>query len=147
MTKNHFQLLFTPFQINRQLYFIFIFSQNVWPFWMTENHSWSHFSPFQNNTELFLFEIIHKMAAGHIGLRRSLSIDFLAISDQYVIFFFYKMAAGGRFGSPKITFDHISHHFRSIRHFFYKILSTKWPLVAILDDRKLLLIAFLAISD
>ena len=37
---------------------------------------------------------------------------------------------------PKITFHRISRHFRSI-----------WLLVAILDDRKSLLIAFLAISD
>ena len=29
-----------------------------------------------------------------------------------------KMAAGGHFGCPKITFDHSSCHFRSIRNFF-----------------------------
>ena len=29
------------------------------------------------------------------------------------------MAAGGHFGWPKITFDRISRHFRSIRNFFY----------------------------
>ena len=28
------------------------------------------------------------------------------------------MAAGGHFGCPKITFDHSSCHFRSIRNFF-----------------------------
>ena len=33
----------------------------------------------------------------------------LTISD-----FFYKMAAGGHFGCPKLTFDGISGHFRSI---------------------------------
>ena len=29
------------------------------------------------------------------------------------------MAAGGHFGCPKITFDHSSCHFRSIRNFFF----------------------------
>ena len=57
---------------------------------MTENHFRSHFSPFQINTQLFFFFEI-----------------------------FYKMAAGGHFGWPKITFDRISRHFRSIRNFFF----------------------------
>ena len=34
-------------------------------------------------------------------------------------FKFYKMAASGHFGCPKITFDLISGHFRSIRNFFF----------------------------
>ena len=55
------------------------------------------------------------------------------------------MAAGGHFGWPKITFDRISRHFRSISNFFF--FSTKWLPAAILDDRKSLSIAFLAISD
>ena len=58
------------------------------------------------------------------------------------------MAAGSHFGWPKITFDRISHHFISIRSFsFFWIFFTKWPPAAILDDRKSLSIAFLAISD
>ena len=89
---------------------------------------------------------------------------------------FYKMAAGAHFGCPKFTFDPISNHFRSIRNFllliFYKMASgahivcpiisghfgsicnfnvfghlTKWLPSAILDVRKSLSIAFLAISD
>ena len=75
----------------------------------------------------------------------SLSIVFLAISDQYKTLFFYKMAAQpfwmseihwnfyfslnqlhcwsiGHFGCLKITFDGISGHFRSIRIFsFFQI--------------------------
>ena len=78
------------------------------PFWMTENHFRSHFSPFQINTQLW--------------------------------FFFHKMAAGGHFGWPKITFDRISRHFRSILFFYFF-----WFLI--LDDRKSLSITFLAISD
>ena len=68
----------------------------------------SHFSPF-----IFFF---HKMAI--LDDRKSLSIAFLAISDQYSTFlfgfFFHKMAAGGHFGYiwPKITFDRISRHFQ-----------------------------------
>ena len=48
----------------------------------------------------------------------------LTISDQYhhlyVCDLFYKMAAGGHFGCPKLTFDGISGHFRSIQNFFFK---------------------------
>ena len=44
-----------------------------------------------------------------------------------------KMAAGGHFGCPKITFDHSSCHFRSIRNFFCFNFWTKWPPAAILD--------------
>ena len=78
--------------------------------------------------------------------RNSLSIVFLAISDQYATLiyfsqngchrpfwmteihfwspfqintqlFFHKMAASGHFGWPKITFHRISRHFRTIRNF------------------------------
>ena len=47
------------------------------------------------------------------------------------------------FGWPKMNFDRISRHFREIRNFF----STKWLPAAILDDRKSLSTALLAISD
>ena len=62
------------------------------------------------------FDFFHKMAAGgHFGW----PIAFLAISDQYSIFYFvHKMAAGDHFGLAKITFDRISRHFRSIRNFY-----------------------------
>ena len=51
----------------------------------------------------------------------------LTISDQYHNFYFcdlfYKMAAGGHFGCPKLIFDGISGHFRSIGNcFFFKFL-------------------------
>ena len=57
------------------------------------------------------------------------------------------MAASGHFGWPKITFDRISRHFRSIRNFYFLNLFTKWLPAAILNDRKSLSTAFLAISD
>ena len=47
-----------------------------------------------------------------------------------------------------ITLDHISRDFRSIRYFGGGgDFVTKWPPAAILDERKSLSIAFLAISD
>ena len=54
------------------------------------------------------------------------------------------MAAGSHFGCPKITLYRISYYFRSIPQF---IFFTKWLLAAILDVRKSLSVAFLAISD
>ena len=63
------------------------------PFWMTENHFQSHFSPFQINKQLFFTKW---PPAAILDGRKSLSIAFLAISDQYAAFFFflnlYKMA-------------------------------------------------------
>ena len=93
------------------------------------------------------------------------------------------MVAGSNFGCPKITFDRISYHFRSIPQFLFFFVNfciqngrrrafwmsknhfqshflpfeidtelfvfqflTKWPPAAILDVRKSLVIAFLAIS-
>ena len=87
-----------------------------------------------------------------LDVRNSLSIVFLAISDRYTTLFcleiFDKMAAVGHFGCPKLTFDRISGHFRSIRNFIYFLnFFTKWPPAVILNVRKSLLIAFLAISD
>ena len=91
------------------------------PFWMTENHFRSYFSPFQINTQLLF--LIFSMDDRKSLLIALLLMALLAISDQYATFFFnffFKMAAGGHFGSPI------------------------WD---ILDDRKSLSIAFLAISD
>ena len=76
---------------------------------------------------LFLWIFFTKwLPAPILDVRNSLSIAFLAISDEYETFFkfvflwfFYKMAAGSHFGCPKITFGHISGNFRSIRNFFW----------------------------
>ena len=81
--------------------------------------------------------LYYKMAAGgHFGYsRESLLITFLAISDRSAILDVWKSLSitilaishgyiiyfvGGHFGCPKITFDRISGHFRSIGHF-------RWP--------------------
>ena len=160
----------------------YLFSQNGFrrPFWMTENHFWSHFSPFEINTQ-FLFIYLFPQNAAILDDRKSLSIAFLAISDHYatLIFFFHKMAhgghfgwpkitfdrisrlfrsirnfrflivaAGGYFGGPKITFDRISHHFRSLPNFdFFRFFFTKWLPAAIWMTEKSLSIEFLAILD
>ena len=63
---------------------------------MTENNFWMHFSPFQINTHLLFLYIFLKWPPAAI---------------LEVLF--------GHFGWPKITFDRISRHFRSIHNFFY----------------------------
>ena len=89
--------------------------------------------------------------SANLDVRNSLSIaKSLATSDRYELFLvFFKMAAVGDFGCPKITFDRISGHFRSIGHigfpkftfdrnsghfrlirnfnFFRRPFWTKWP--------------------
>ena len=92
------------------------------PFWMSENHFRSHFWQFQTNMQLFFKFVFTKwLPSAILDVRNSLWITFLAILDQYrfflIFYFFYKMAAGGHFGCPKITFDLISGHFRSIHNF------------------------------
>ena len=72
-----------------------------------------------------------------------MNFDRISRHFRSILDIFHKMAVSGHFGWPKITFDRISRHFRSIRNFFF----TKWLPAAILDDRKSHLIAFLAISD
>ena len=76
----------------------FFFSQNGCrrPFWMTENHFRSHFSPFQINTQVLFLLIFYAtkiiffftkwLPAAILDDRKSLSIAFLAISDQYASF-------------------------------------------------------------
>ena len=116
------------------------------PFWMTENHSRSHFSPFQINTQLLFFFFTKWLPAAILDDRKSLSIAFLAISDQYATFNFFSQNGCRR--PFWMTENHFRSHFSPFQIntqllFFF----TKWLPVAILDDRKSLWIAFLAISD
>ena len=57
----------------------------------------SHFLPFQINTHFFIL-FTKWLPAAILDDRKSLSIAFLVISDQYATFFLHKMAAGGHFG-------------------------------------------------
>ena len=124
-------------------YFFYFFLQNDRrrPFWMYEIHFWSNFWPFQIDIQLKLKFLTKRLPSAILDIRNSLSITFLAILDQYGIYLFYKMAAGGHFGCPKIifeffkifcpfqintklfffTFDRISGHFRSIQNYFFII--------------------------
>ena len=114
------------------------------PYWMTENHFRSHFSPLQMNTQLFFLKFVSQngcwqpfwMTENHF---RSHFSPFQINTQLW--FFPHKMAAGGHF------FDHISRHFRSIRNFYFLNCFHKMAAAAILDDRKSLANAFLAISD
>ena len=84
---------------------------------MTENHFQSHFSLFQTNTQ---FMFTKWLPAAIFDDRKSLSIAFIAISDQYAILF---LQNGGHFGLPKINFDRISRPFRSIQFFLFELAS------------------------
>ena len=99
----------------------------------------------------FFFENFDKVAAsGHFGCPK---FTFDRISGHF--------RSIGHFGFPKFTLDRNSGYFMSENHFgshfwpfqihtelyFFFKLFTKWPLAAILDVRKELSIAFLAISD
>ena len=74
----------------------------------------------------YIFFKFHKMAAGgHFGWTENhLRSHFSPFQINMKLFYFvHKMAAGGHFGWPKITFDRISRHFRSIRNFCFLICS------------------------
>ena len=98
---------------------------------MTENEFRSHFSPFQRNTQLFIL-FTKWLPAAILDDRKSLSIAFLAISDQCATYFFF---------TKWLPFLAISDQYATF------ILFTKWLPAAILDDRKSLSIGFLPISD
>ena len=103
-------------------FFIYFFNSRR-PFWITEK---SLVISDQLSCANFFFAKQNGPTLDHI----------LAISDQYAILICF-----GNFVTK-------CSHFRSIRNFhFSEICSTKWPPAAIADDRKSLLIAFLAISD
>ena len=70
----------------------------------------------------FDFFFIKWLPAAILDDRKSLSITFLAISDQYATFFsfkFTKWLPATILDDRKITFECISRHFRSIRNFFF----------------------------
>ena len=85
----------------------------------------------------FLFFLTKWLPVAILDVRKSLSISFLAISDQYTTLIFVeifdKMAAVCHFGCNvrKFTLDHISGHFRSIQIFdFFDIFlqnGCRWP--------------------
>ena len=77
-----------------QIFYLFLnFLQNGCrrPFWMSENHFRSNFWPFQINTKLFFKFLTKWPRAPILDVRNSLSVEFLAISDRYATFFFWKL--------------------------------------------------------
>ena len=78
----------------------------------------------------FFFNFRKWLPAAILDERKSLSIAFF--------FKFHKMAAGHskwlHFGWQKITFDHISHHFRSIRNFFF--IKWQYATIFLLNGRR-----------
>ena len=152
MTENHFRSHFPLLRLIRN----FFGNVTKWSLTailydrkITFDRISRHFISIQNFQ--FKKKITKWPQAAILDDRKSLSIAFLTISNQYatcICFnFFYKVASGDHIGWPKITFDRISRHFRSIRNFhFSDFLTKRRTPAAILDDRKSLLIAFLAIS-
>ena len=113
------------------------------PFWMTENRISRYFRSIRN-FNFFGFFGIKWLPAAILDDRKSLVIAFLAISDQYATFF----SQNGCRRPFWMTENCISRYFRSIRNFyFFGFFGIKWLPAAILDNRKSLLIAILAISD
>ena len=125
----------------------------------------AHFG-YVRNSILIAFLVISDRYATLIIIfvRNSLSIEFLAFSNRYATLFvleiFHKMVAVCHFGCPKFTFDRISGNFRSIRHLIgcskitfdsnsghFRSIQNLFFSAAILDVRKSLSMAFLAISD
>ena len=89
-----------------------------WPpvaIWMSKIHFVSHFLPFQINTTIFIFvNFFYKMAAG--GNFGCPKITFGRIS-LFLFEIFDKMADVGHLGCSKFTLDHISGYFGSIQIF------------------------------
>ena len=93
MSENHFQSHFWPFQINTKLFFgeiliLFFYKMAGSHFGSPKITFGSHFWPFQIDTQLFFKLFLTKwLSSAILDVRNSLSITFLAISDQYEIFF------------------------------------------------------------
>ena len=99
---------------------------------MTKNLFCSHISPFQINTQHIFFS----PNGGRWPFWMSLSIRFLAISDQYAILIFFstKWLPAAILDDRKsllIPFLTISDQYTTLFWKFYK----KWPPVAILEFR------------
>ena len=82
-----------------------------------KNHFQSYFSPFNEYaTTSILFLFTTWPPAIILDDQKSLYIIFLFILDQYATYFklVCKMVACGHVGCPKIIFNRVSRHFRSI---------------------------------
>ena len=111
--KITFDRISRHFRSIRNFYLFLICSQNGCrrPSWMAENHFRSYFSPFQINTQLFFFT--KWLLAAILDDRKSLSITFLAISDQYAtLIFVFIFSQNGCCRRPFwMTENHFPSHF------------------------------------
>ena len=144
-----------------QFFFCEIFLQNGCrrPFWMSENHFRSHFWPFQINTETFYFLNIYKMASGtHLECPKftfdRISGHFRSIRNFILLgkfLFLWIILQNGCRRPFWMSENHFRSHFWPFQInttiYFLWNLFTKWLPAAILDVRKSLSVAFLAISD
>ena len=125
MTENYFRSHFSSFQINMQFFFFFHKMAAGGHFGrpkITFDRIFRHFKSICNFCffVFFVFCFTKWLPAAILEDRKSLSIAFLVISNQYAIYILlHKMAAGGHFGRPKITFDRISRHFTLIRNLYF----------------------------
>ena len=108
----------------------------------------NHFRMIRN----FCFLIFTKWPAAPIlDVRNSLSMAFLAISDRYSTYIFWKSLTKWLPSAILDVGNSILNTFLAILDqyliFIYFIFFTKWPPAPILDVRNSLSIAFLAISD
>ena len=92
----------------------------ICPGWITFDRFSHHFRSIRN---FFLNCFTKWPPATILNDRKSLSIKFLVVLDQYATFniceIFHKMDASGHFGWPKIIFYRIYRHFRSMRNFIF----------------------------
>ena len=136
----NFDRISRHFRENTQLWFFF----TKWlPAAILDDRS--HFSPFQINTQFFIL-FTKWLPSAILDDRKSLLIAFLTILDQYEFFF----SQNGCQRPFWMTENRFRSHFSPFQintqlWFFFKF--TKWLPADILDDRKLLSNAFLAISD
>ena len=98
------------------------------PIWMTENHFRSHFSPFHINTQLLFIYFSQNDCRWPFWMTENhFRSHFSPFQINTQLLFFSQNGCGGHFRWPKITYDRISRHFRSIRNlvfdFFFKMVT------------------------
>ena len=113
---------------------------------MFQNNFVSHFLPFQINTTIFIFVIFFTkwLPTAILDVRKSLSVAFLAILDQYEtfnLFYFTKWSPAPILDVRKslsVAFLAILDQYETFNLFYF----TKWSPAPILDVRNSLSIVF-----
>ena len=97
-------------------------SVNLTCVWMGLPFTWvhprSHFSPFQIDTQLWFFPPQNGCRRPFWMTENHFWSHFSPFQINTQLLFFSQNDCRGHFGWPKITFDRISRHFRSIRSFY-----------------------------